>query len=96
MCKLSGLKWQLIGVEKSVDIQLFAARCVPWGLVQGLVLPNAFTHDQDDEVEHTLSKFVDDAKCLGVGDRAAVGESHQNCCISICTTALRCGLLTPG
>lgn len=47
-------------------------------------------------MEHILSKFVDDAKFLGVGDRAAVGECHQSCHISICTTALRCGLLTPG
>lgn len=76
----------------SVDI---AATCVPWGLVQGLVLLNAFSHDQDDEMEHTLSKFVDDARFLGGGDRAAVGECHQSCYISICTTAFRCGLLTP-
>lgn len=85
-----------MGLKTSVDILLLAARCVPCGLVQGLILLNAFTHDHDDEVEHILSKFVDDAKFLGVGDRAAVEESHQSCYISICTIALRCGLLTAG
>lgn len=96
MSKLTGLQWQLIGAQKSVNTQFLTASCVPWALVQELVLLNAFTHDQDDEVEHTHSKFVGDAKFLRVDDGAAVEESHQSFYLSIFTTALSCGLLTPG
>lgn len=77
---IEGLKWQHIWAQK-ISIQLLSASSV-----QGLVLLNAFINDQDNEIEHTLSTFVDDA----LQDRDAVKESYQSCYISILTTALRC------
>jgi len=95
-----GLRFQLIVAQKSVDVQLLVASSISQGSVQRLVLLNAFINDQDNEMDFHLSKFVDGTKLLGIDDtlqdRAAMEESHQRCCISIITSALKCGLLISG